>query len=373
MALKILHTSDLHLGMKFAGYPAIQEKLIQARFEVLERLVERANKEKCDLFIIAGDLFDRSSVAQKDIRTAAVALSAFEGKLIAVLPGNHDYITQGADDLWKKFRAMPEAHNVLLLDEQKQYDLETYDINAVLYACPCTSKHSEVNALGWISGEAGENTEKSRIGIAHGSLEGVSPDFDGRYYPMNRLELEKYSLDLWLLGHTHISYPANPGSFDRIFFAGTPEPDGFDCSHGGHAWIIEIDDEQKIHPILLDTGACRFCHEEVSVEASEDVAALLKKYSGSGYAQQLLKLKLSGRVTKDVVAEIAALMPELETLFLYLEVDRSGLAEEITLERIQQEFTTGSLPHQLLSAFVQDPDDYEALQTTYELLQEVKK
>ena len=55
MSLKIFCTSDLHLGMKFANYPDhIRESLVEARFKTLESLVEKANREKCDLFIVVG-------------------------------------------------------------------------------------------------------------------------------------------------------------------------------------------------------------------------------------------------------------------------------------------------------------------------------
>ena len=37
MAIKIFHTADLHLRMRFAGYPEIQNELINARFEKLEK------------------------------------------------------------------------------------------------------------------------------------------------------------------------------------------------------------------------------------------------------------------------------------------------------------------------------------------------
>lgn len=55
MVLKIFHTAGLHLGMRFAGYPEVQDKIINARYETLESMVEVANKEKCDFFIIFGD------------------------------------------------------------------------------------------------------------------------------------------------------------------------------------------------------------------------------------------------------------------------------------------------------------------------------
>ncbi|HPZ64900.1 MAG TPA: metallophosphoesterase, partial [Bacillota bacterium] len=65
MPLKVLHTGDLHLGMTFnsRGYPeALRRRLVEARLKVLERLVETANGEGCQLFIVAGDLFHRTRV-----------------------------------------------------------------------------------------------------------------------------------------------------------------------------------------------------------------------------------------------------------------------------------------------------------------------
>ena len=92
MTIKIFHTADLHLGMKFARYPAIQNELINARYEALERMVEMANKEECELFIVAGDLFDRVTVKPVEIKKAVDILNGFAGDLVLVLPGNHDFI-----------------------------------------------------------------------------------------------------------------------------------------------------------------------------------------------------------------------------------------------------------------------------------------
>lgn len=56
MGLKIFHTSDIHLGMKFASYPEVQKELSEARLNTLEILVEISNTGVCDIFVVAGDL-----------------------------------------------------------------------------------------------------------------------------------------------------------------------------------------------------------------------------------------------------------------------------------------------------------------------------
>jgi DNA repair exonuclease SbcCD nuclease subunit len=243
MPLKILHTSDIHLGMKFASYDGeVQEKLVEARFECLSRLVSAANQHGCDLLVVAGDLFDRVTVTKRDIVRAAGAFGDFEGAAVVVLPGNHDYVSADKSDLWHTFKE--NAHgNVLVCDEPRPWPLAKFDVDATVYPGPCTAKHSAKNAIGWIAEEQRSDEEAFHIGLAHGSLEGFSPDFDNRYFPMTVDALEALDMNIWLLGHTHLPYPQSPSVGDRVFLAGTPEPDGFDCTHPGSAWVHELSED----------------------------------------------------------------------------------------------------------------------------------
>ena len=122
MELRILATADLHLGMRFAGYPELQADLAEARFSALERLVAQGNARECRLLIVAGDLFHRLGLPQRDIQRAADALNEFHGEAVAVLPGNHDYYAGDAGSLWKSFREKA-GDRVLLLTEPHPYEL----------------------------------------------------------------------------------------------------------------------------------------------------------------------------------------------------------------------------------------------------------
>jgi len=66
-------------------YPVEQERLVEAKFEALKRCVDIANEKAYELFVVGGDLFDRVSVAKRDIHRAASILAEFQGRLVAVL------------------------------------------------------------------------------------------------------------------------------------------------------------------------------------------------------------------------------------------------------------------------------------------------
>lgn len=373
MSLKIFLISDLHLGMKFANYPDnIRESLIEARFKTLDSLVDKANRAKSDIFVVAGDLFDRISVSKSDIARAARTLGEFQGKLVILLPGNHDYIEPDKTNLWTSFDGYG-GDRVLVIREKRVLSLSSYDLDVNLYPGPCHAKHSSENAIGWIKDVVKDTGVKHHIGIAHGSLEGFSPDFDKTYYPMTIDDLEDCGLDMWLLGHTHLQYPIAPGAMDRIFYAGTPEPDGFDCKHEGRAWVIEINADKQCSAESISTGAFRFLRDDVEVRTADDLEAIKRRYDSPQFLQALLKLKIKGRLPKEAYDSLPAVRKAVEEQLFYLHWDDSGITQEITPTDIDRMFSQDSYPHALLMELAKSEEDFEALQEAYDLINEVRK
>ena len=59
VALKILHTADWHLGMRFPAFDEPDQlKLTRSRLDVVERLLDLAEQHSVDAVLCAGDLFD---------------------------------------------------------------------------------------------------------------------------------------------------------------------------------------------------------------------------------------------------------------------------------------------------------------------------
>ncbi|RPJ04576.1 MAG: DNA repair exonuclease [Deltaproteobacteria bacterium] len=374
MPIKIFHTADVHLGMKFTrGYdPAVQERLIEARFQTLRSMVGMANEQTCDLFVVAGDLFNGLSLPRKDILRAADILKGFEGKAVLVLPGNHDYVSSEEENLWTKFRDAMSEHTLLLREPRPYLDLKP-DLGAIFYPAPCRAKHSKTNGIGWIREYPKDPDAKFHIGIAHGSLEGLSPDFSADYYPMSPEELRAAGIGLWLMGHTHIRYPdVESGTEARILFPSTPEPDGFDCSHPGYAWLIHFHEEGSVLYQSLRTGRFQFFVKEEKIGSEDDMSALKSYFSRLDRQEHLVKLKLRGRAPGRIHDELSLLLQEWKDCVLHLEVDLSEMLREITPDDIDREFTEGSFPHRLLRKLAREQENPNSLQMAYQLIREVK-
>ena len=86
--MKILHTSDWHLGKVLKGQSRLEEQIA-----VLAEVVAIAQAERPDLVIVAGDLFDSAAPTaetKKIVVRALTALRRHSGGLVAIA-GNHDH------------------------------------------------------------------------------------------------------------------------------------------------------------------------------------------------------------------------------------------------------------------------------------------
>jgi DNA repair exonuclease SbcCD nuclease subunit len=374
MPIRIIHTADNHIGMTFnnRGYSAeVRAALVKERFDALERIVSLTNSSKADLLVIAGDLFDKTSMARQDIKTVAAILNRVEEAWLLVLPGNHDYFEAGKDNLWDVFQRNMEYDRFILLDRQEPKELFINEQKVMVYPCPCRSKHSEANMIGWVKDEP-KDKEAVNVGIAHGSVEGFSADFNQKYFPMTKSELAQSGVDFWLLGHTHIRYPAkeqeqNPG----FFFPATPTPDGFDRSHEGYVWQLDIDEQKKIRMQSIQTGEYRFYDNEETVKDLDDIEKIKRKYTSLGQ-RAMVKLKISGTLTEEDRQALQTTIGEIANQIGYLEPEEN-IRLHITPEQIGRDYKPGSLPYRLLSNLSVAAEDNLALQMANEMIQKLRK
>ena len=85
--MKILHTSDWHVGKVLQGQSRTEEHIA-----VLAQVVEVARAERPDLVIVAGDMYDTAAPTPEATRLVTRALSALRGTgaEVVAIGGNHD-------------------------------------------------------------------------------------------------------------------------------------------------------------------------------------------------------------------------------------------------------------------------------------------
>ncbi len=91
------------------------------------------------------------------------------------------------------------------------------------------------------------------------------------------------------------------------------------------------------------------------------IDGLKSEFAGFSTDRDLVKLRISGRISADLYDGRYDLLEILQQHVLYLEDDLSGLKKELRAADIEKTFTDGSFPFRLLTGLLGDDGDPEAL------------
>ncbi len=160
--MKILHTSDWHIGRMLYG-----KKRYREFAQFLDWMVALIQKEMPEILIIAGDIFDTTTPshrAQKLYYQFLARISVSGCRHVVIIGGNHD-----SPSLLNAPRTLLEALNVYVISDVNNDDLErevlelvdeTGDLEAIVCAVPfLRDRHIRRPE----AGERFEESEKKRI------------------------------------------------------------------------------------------------------------------------------------------------------------------------------------------------------------------
>ena len=85
--MRLLHTSDWHLGRRFHGASLLEEQAA-----AIERIADLAREHAVDAVLIAGDLYDRAIPPAEAVALLNRALAQLSagGTAVVAIAGNHD-------------------------------------------------------------------------------------------------------------------------------------------------------------------------------------------------------------------------------------------------------------------------------------------
>jgi DNA repair exonuclease SbcCD nuclease subunit len=313
--MKFLHTADWQIGMKAVALGDAGAHVREERLAAARRVVEVAKSHNVDFVLVAGDVFEDNGIDRVLVQKLADILSLFGGQVF-VIPGNHDPFVPGS--VWEH-PSWKSASNVhVLLDEAP---VEVH--GSVLYPCPVREKHSGLNPTAWIPSE---RDERIRIGLAHGTVDGIRQDEPE--YPIPRDAAQRAGLDFLALGHWH-SYGAYPGpdGSTRMAYSGTHETTKFGERDSGYALIVEIV-SPGVRPAItpVKTGRLDWVTVERELRESGDLTRVreyIESMANPGNA--LVEVSLSGLMMADERGELDHIEHILSSRFLWGKLDASRL------------------------------------------------
>lgn len=229
--MKFLHTADLHLDSPFCALGAENaEERRERQRSVLKKIFKLAFDEKCDMLLIAGDLFDGSFVSDATAR-CFFKLTEEIGVPVVVASGNHDPFTPSSIYARKD---IPSNLYAFSSSELQVFSFPELDTEILGYAF--TSAVISESPLS--NSDPIERHFKNRLLLAHG-------DFGApisRYSPITANDIDKFEVDYAALGHIHQRSEQLTEGGAPVVYCGFAEGRSFDEEGEGGAYIVELSD-----------------------------------------------------------------------------------------------------------------------------------
>ena len=285
--IKLLHTADWQIGKQYGQFdPDDAALLAEARFSVVERLAQLAVAQGVNAVLVAGDVFDAQGVADKTVHRLFNCMAAFNGPWV-LIPGNHDAAL--AESVWTRaarLKAIPPNAHVCLKPEP----LVLQALNLALLPAPLTQRHTHTDLTDWFA-TAQVPVGLFRVGLAHGSVQGILAEDIDSSNPIAAARAEQAGLDYLALGDWHGCRRIDA----RTWYSGTPETDRFRANDSGQVLIVTLSEPGGLPSVAQhSTSQYRWRQDLVDLQVPSDMDALLQQLAGLTPAD-VVELNLSGR------------------------------------------------------------------------------
>jgi len=323
---RFLHTADWQIGRQYSQFlPDDAVPLAEARLAAVETIARLAVEQKVDAVLVAGDVFDAQTVSDRTVRRLFNAMEAYAGPWL-LIPGNHDAAL--AESVWTRaarLGVVPE--NLHLALQPATLDFPALGFSALM--APLTQRHTYNDLTDWFD-EAATPPSHVRIGLAHGSVQGVLAEEVDSANPIGADRATKARLDYLALGDWHGCKKID----SRTWYSGTPEPDRFKGNEPGYALLVEIDGSGSEPTVeRLETGQFVWTSLDVAVNVASDVDAVIAQLSGYGTGD-VLNIRVVGQVDLAGLQRLRDALSETEAKSRSLKLDLGALRLLPTAEDI---------------------------------------
>lgn len=315
--MKLLHTADWQIGKRYGQFdPEEAALLAEARFDVVSRIADLACSEGADLILVAGDVFDAQGVSDRTVRRLFQLISGFAGPWV-MIPGNHD--AGLAESVWTRaarLGAIPANVHVCLRPEP----LILNNPGVVILPAPLTQRHTYEDLTRWFD-SAGTPEGLPRIGLAHGSVQGILAEDIDATNPIAPERTALAQLDYLALGDWHGTKQIDA----RTWYSGTPETDRFRNNDSGQVLLVEIAAPGTAPAVTpIPTGRYRWRNIECELQLASDVSELVQELQVLA-TDDVAQLKVNGHVDLEGHLAVSRAIVQAQARARSLVVDLSEL------------------------------------------------
>jgi exonuclease SbcD len=266
--MRLLHTSDWHIGRSLHGTDLLAEQEL-----VLGGLADVVTAEGVDVVLVAGDVYDRAvpSADATAVLSRVVARLRRSGAAVVLTPGNHDSARRlgtfsellAVGGLHVRAETQKLDEPVLLADEHGEvaiYGLPFLEPEVARFelGLPAARSHEAVlhEAMDRVRADMFLRPGVRSVVLAHAFVGGGQPSESERDISVGGVDLVPAAVfdgvDYVALGHLHRPQTLSP----RLRYSGSPLAYSFgEAGQQKQAWLVDLDASglAEVRPVPLPT------------------------------------------------------------------------------------------------------------------------
>ncbi|OWT56187.1 metallophosphoesterase family protein [Candidimonas nitroreducens] len=323
---RILHTADWQIGRQYGRFlPEDAAVLAEARYSTVEHIAALATREQVQAVLVAGDVFDAQTVSDRSIRRLFNAMQGYAGLWI-LIPGNHDAAL--AESVWAKAQrlsAIPPNAHVMLQPCVREFP----ELGFAILAAPLTQRQTHSDLTEWFD-TAETAVGLLRIGLAHGSVQGILAEDIDSSNPIAADRARRARLDYLALGDWHGLKRVD----DRTWYSGTPEQERFKDNGAGQVLLVDLPGPGQA-PVVVPQLTTQYRWQDWATELSvaSDLEPLLQRLEQLP-PNTVLDLTLTGHIDLAGEQRLQQTLSVVQGRCRSLQCDQSGLRLTPTAEDI---------------------------------------
>jgi DNA repair exonuclease SbcCD nuclease subunit len=250
MSVRLLHTSDVHLGATFrrlGDRGREQRRQVEATFG---RVVDLAIAARVDVMLIAGDLFDSVVAARAQTALASRELRRLGGAGIpaCIVAGNHDPLGAGSASVWHDLAACCPLVTVF----GPELLIRTFPELGLTVVGRARQRH--LSAESPLPDLPLPRRTKYQVALAHGSLQ--RPDLPALFGAVKPEEIARSGVDYLALGDWHSTREVSCGGV-AAWFCGAPEMIDLDELGSGNVCLVTLHAPGRVEVVARRVGRRR--------------------------------------------------------------------------------------------------------------------
>lgn len=334
--MKILHTSDIHLGARFSGLGnrgVAQREQLRATFR---KVIAAALEERVGIVLIAGDLFDSNQQPQRDIDLVIEQFDLLHlgGIPVCIVPGTHDPLDSSS--IYRKVDFEGRCPNLAVFAGEEMSCREYPALDLTVYGRPNLSNRSYSSPL---KGVRPATSSRFHVAMAHGSF--FIPEKtaeDDHVFTLE--EMRGSGMSYIALGHWHDVYACSVDP--PAWYSGSPEWIPRKERKGAVLLVTIVDSgEVKVEPVEI--GLRDYDELEIDMSEVRDRAALEARISAGASRDLVRRVTLKGLRDAGLMVNTEELETGLAQEFFHLSVEdmshpRAGQVSEDTERLVRNRF-----------------------------------